>query len=108
MLAKLATEFCLDLLEVNGLEARARATLDPRLVANNLAAKRLRETANRLTKVALEELHNGGREVQLVGAVQHILLGEAVLNHPLRKVSDDLGGRRDLDNISALWDEGCQ
>lgn len=58
MLAELAAELRLDLLELDGSKARSRTALDPGLVADDLAAKGLGEASNGLAEVALEELDN--------------------------------------------------
>ena len=90
MLAKLGAEFSLDLLEVERRHARARPAVDARLVADDLAAQRLGEAADGLAEVALEELDDRRREVELVGALEHVLLRDTVLDHPLGEVADDL------------------
>lgn len=102
MLAELATEFSLDLLELDGRQVDTRPAIDLRLVADDLATKRLREATNWLTEIALEELDDRRREVQLVRAFQNILLRNTILHHPLRKVANNLGRGGDLDDVSAL------
>ena len=96
MLAEFAAELCLDLLELDRCKTGTRPPVNLGLVTNDLATKWLWETSDGLTKVALEELDNRGREVKLVSAIQNVLLREVVLDHPLRKVSDDLRRGRDL------------
>ena len=78
MLAKLGTEVCLDLLEVQRLKARTWPAVNPRLVPDYFASQRLRESSNWLTKVSLEELDDRGREVKLFGACKNVLLGQLV------------------------------
>ena len=63
MLAELAAKLGFDLFELDGREAGTGPALDLRLVADDLAAKRLGEAADGLAEVALEELDDGRREV---------------------------------------------
>ena len=74
MLAELGTELRLDLLEIERLEARARSTVDPGLVPDDLRPQRLREPADGLTEVSLEELDDGRGEVELLGALDDVFL----------------------------------
>lgn len=104
VLAKLASELALDFLEIEGLQARPGSAINPGLVSDDLGAQRLWETADRLTKISLEELHDGGREVKSFSALKDILLGEPVGHHPLCEVADNFGRWRDLDDVSALYD----
>ncbi len=96
MFSVLGPKFCFDLLEVERLKARAWSTIDPGLVPNNLRSKRLGEPADWLTKISLEELDDRRWEVQLISALEDILLGELVRGQPLGKVTDNFGGRCDL------------
>ena len=101
MLAVLGTEFSLDLLKVQRLETGTGPTVDSRLVPDNLASQRFREATDWLAEVALEELDNGRGEVELLRALEHVVLGQVVVRHELREVADDLGRRRDLDDVAA-------
>lgn len=101
MFAKLASEFCFDLLEVEGLKAGTRAAVDPGLVPDNVGAQWLGEASNGLTEVSLEELDDRRWEVQLISTLQDILLGETVRRHPLGEITNDLGGWCDLSLVSA-------
>ena len=59
MLSKLAPQFRFDLLEVQRCQARTRATVDPRLIPDDVGPQGFRESAHGLTQIALEELDNG-------------------------------------------------
>lgn len=74
VLAKLATEFRLDLLEVDRSQSNTGTSVNLGFVTDDLAAKGLGESADRLAKVPLEELDNRRREVKLVCTVQNVLL----------------------------------
>jgi hypothetical protein len=100
VLSEATAQILFDFLEVERLHGSTRSSINTRLVADDLSAERLRETTNRLSKVALEELHNGRGEVHFLSAVQDILRIEVVGGHPLGKVSNNFGGRSDLDNIA--------
>ena len=102
MLAELSPQFRLDLLEVEGLHGGTRTPVDPRLVADDHASQRLRETPNGLAEVALEKLDDGRREVEFPSALQDVLLREVVGSQPLGEVSDDLGRWCNLDDVTAL------
>ena len=101
MLAELAPELSLERLEVDRLHVRARATIDARLITDDLAPERFREATDWLAEVALEELDNGRGEVELLRALEHVVLGQVVVRHELREVADDLGRGRDLDDVAA-------
>lgn len=58
VLAELATELGLDLLEFNGCKASTGSAVNSGLVADDLGAKGLWEATDGLAKVTLEELHN--------------------------------------------------
>ena len=102
MLAKLGAEFSLDLLEVQRRKVGTRPAVNSGLVPDDLGAEGLWEPADWLAEVALEELDDRRGEVQLVRALEHVLLRDAVLDHPLRKVTDDFGRWRDLKPYSAV------
>ncbi len=102
MLSILCTELSLNLLEVQRLETGTGPAVDSGLVPDDLASQRFREAANGLTEVALEEFDDGRREVKLLSTVENILLGELVGSHPLCEVTDNLGGRGNLDDVSTL------
>lgn len=104
VLAKAATQVSLDPLEVQGLHGGTGTTVDSWFVADDLGAKGFRESSNWLTKIALEELHNRRREVELVCAIENVLGSEIVGSHPLGKVSDNLGRWCNLDDVPALID----
>ena len=90
MLAILGTKFSLDLLDVQGREASTRATLNSGLVSDDLCAQRLGEASDWLSKITLEELHDGGWEVKRIGPCKDVLLRELVGGHPLGEVTDNL------------------
>ena len=96
----LGLEVGLDLGNVNGVEVQARALVHLPAVTEGLRAERLGETAVGLTHQTLEELQHRGWEVELVSLAQHIVVGELVGNHELGQVTDNLGGRCDLDDVT--------
>ena len=67
-----------------------------------MRSQRLWEAAGRLTELTLEELDDGGGEVECIGTLEYILLRDLVGGHPLREVADNLRRRRDLDDVTAL------
>ena len=102
VLAKFAPQLGLDLLEVQRCQASSRTSINPGLVSDDLGPEGLRETADGLPQIALEEFNYRRREVKLVRALEDISFGKRVLCHPLGKVSDNLGRWRDFNDISAL------
>ena len=98
VLAVLAAELGLDLLEIHRLETSTRSALNPGLVPDDLRPEWLREASDGLTKVPLEELDDRRGEVELVRALEHLFLRELVGYHPLREVTDDLRRGCDLRN----------
>ena len=74
VLSVFASELRLDLLEVQWSKARTGPAVDSGLVPDDLGAEGLWETADWLAEVALEELDDGRREVELLGAVENVLL----------------------------------
>jgi hypothetical protein len=74
VLPKFTPQLSLDFLEVEGLHCRARTAIYPWFIPNDLGAKWLWESADRLAQVSLEELDYGGREVKLIGACKDISL----------------------------------
>ena len=91
MLAKLGAEFSLDLLEVQRRKVGTRPAVDSGLVPDDLGAEGLWEPADWLAEVALEELDNGRGEVELLRALEHVVLGQVVVRHELCEVADNLG-----------------
>jgi hypothetical protein len=102
VLAKLGTQLSLELLEVDRLNISTRTAINALLVTDNHRAQGLGEATDGLAKVTLEELDDGRGEVELVCALEHVLLAEGVGRHPLREVTNDLGRGRDLDDVAAL------
>ena len=108
VLAVLLLELGLGSLEVVGRKLGAGTAGHALLAVGKLLALEdgltglLRE-APRLgnTEVALEVLDDGGGEVELAGTLEDVLLGELVLDHEVGEVADDLGGRSDLDDVTA-------
>jgi hypothetical protein len=96
MFAELRSQLLLRFLQVEGFHGCTRSSIDSRFVANNLASQWLWEASHRLTKVTLEEVDDGGWEIELVGPLEHILLGEVVGGQPLGEVSDYLRRWSDL------------
>ena len=74
MLAKLGAQLRLCLLEVNRCQVRAWPAIDLGLVPDDLGPEWLGEASDGLTKVALEELDDRRGEVELVRALEHLLL----------------------------------
>lgn len=50
----------------------------------------------------MEKFYDGGGEIELFGALDHVFLAEGVGCHPLSKVADNLGGWCDFDDIATL------
>jgi hypothetical protein len=63
MLSKLASQLCLDFLEIQWLEGSPRTPINPRFVPDDMGTKGFWEPACRLAKIALEELHYGRGEI---------------------------------------------
>lgn len=99
---KFAPQLCLDLLEVQGLHGGARTSIDSGFIPDNLGAERLWEASHRLSEVALEELDNGRREIELISTSEDIRLGERVRCHPLGEITNDLRRRRNFDDVTTL------
>ena len=91
MLAELAPELSLERLEVDRLHVRARTAIDAGLVTDDLAPEGLREATDGLAEVTLEELDDGRGEVELLRALEHVVLGQVVVRHELCEVADNLG-----------------
>ena len=91
MLAELGAELSLDLLEVERLKTGTRSAVNSRLVPDDLASQRFRESSNGLAEIALEEFNDRRREVKFLSTVEDVFFGELVGSHPLRKVTNDLG-----------------
>ena len=102
MLAILGAKLSLDLLEVQRRKIGTWPAVDSGLVPDDLGAEGLWEAADGLAEVALEELDDGGGEVECIGTLEDILLCDLVGCHPLREVTDHLRRRRDLDDVTAL------
>jgi hypothetical protein len=96
VLAELAAQLRLDLLEVQRFQGGTRTSIDLLFISDNAGAQGLRESSHRLSKIALEELNNGRREVKMFGTLQHLLLGKGVRCHPLSKIANDFRRRCDL------------
>lgn len=58
--------------------------------------KRLRKTSIWLADQALEKLHHRFREGQFIGSLLYLLSVQFVLDHELSKITDDFGGRSNL------------
>lgn len=78
----------------------SRSTIDARLVSDDLGSERLREATDGLTQETLEELDDRAGEVESLGLVDDVLSGEFVGDEELGKVTDDLGGGSNLDDVS--------
>lgn len=98
--AVLLSELGLDFGEVERLHAQTGSRVDSLLVPDDLRSQGFGESLVRLSEVSLEELDNGRGEVELGRSVEDVLFGEVVRDHELGKVTDDLRGRSDLDDVS--------
>ena len=102
MLAKLGAQLRLDLLEIKWLHGSTRPPINAWFVTNNFGAQGFREPSDWLSEVTLEELNDGGWEIELLGAVYDILLRQFVRNHELGEIADHFGGGGYFNNISTL------
>jgi hypothetical protein len=102
MLPELGTKIGFHLPEVHRRERNTGAPIDPRFVSDNMRPKRFWEAAIWLTQLALEELDDRLREVEVLCAVEDILPAERIGGHPLGKVAYYLGRGCDFDDITAL------
>lgn len=98
--AELASELLADLGEVDRLEEETGAGVELATATESLGTERLGETTVGLAHHTLEELEDGAGEVELASAGQDIILVQLVGNHELSQVTNDLGGRGDLDNVT--------
>lgn len=96
----LLSQILLDLGEVNGLEEQTRALVKLAATTESIRAERLGESSVWLAHETLEEFQNRAREVELRGTSLDILSGKLVRDHELGKITHNLGGRGDLDNIT--------
>lgn len=97
---ELLAELALDLGEVDGVEEQTGALIELASATESVGAQRLGESTEGLAHHTLEELENGAGEIQLRGTSLDILRRQAVGNHELGKVTDDLGGGGNFDNIA--------
>ena len=89
------------LLKVERLKGGARAALNTTAAAlDHLGAQRLRESARRHAEVALEVADDRVWQREGLCLLEDGLWGEALRDHKLREIADDLGGRRDLGDVS--------
>jgi hypothetical protein len=91
MFAKFTPQFGFDLLEVQRYHISSRTSVNPRLVADDIAPQRFWEATDRLTKISLEELDDRRGEIKPISTVEDISLGQRILCHPLSEVSNNLG-----------------
>mmetsp|Transcript_35042 Transcript_35042/g.87018 ORF Transcript_35042/g.87018 Transcript_35042/m.87018 type:complete len:344 (-) Transcript_35042:2786-3817(-) len=85
---------------VDGRQVRARPALDGLGPLEHLGPQRLGEAEGRLPDIALEELDDGLREGEAVSLFEDVVWRDAVLDHELGHVADDLGRRGHLDQIT--------
>ena len=98
--SKLLPDVVLDLDEVQGLQEKTRTLVKLAALAKCLGAQRLGETAVGLAHKTFQELKDGTREIQLCCTVDNVLRCQFVGDNELGKITNDLGSRRDLDDIA--------
>ncbi|CRK33375.1 hypothetical protein BN1723_014728, partial [Verticillium longisporum] len=79
---------------------QTRTSVKLSATTQSIGAERLGETAERLTHHAFEEFKHGAREIELAGASLDILGREFVRDHELCKITYNLGGGCDLDDVA--------
>jgi hypothetical protein len=72
MFTKFASQVGLNFLEVQRCQTNSWTSINPWLVPNDLTPQWLGEATNRLSKIALEEVDNRRREVQLIRTLEDI------------------------------------
>lgn len=97
---ELLGEVSLDLDKVNRLEEQTRSLIELASSTEGVASERLGEATEGLTHHTLEELKDGSGEVELAGASLDILNTQAVGDHELGKITNNLGGGSDLDDVA--------
>lgn len=100
VLTVLLDQLSLDLFEIKWGHTHTRSTVDTLFTTDNVGSQWFRESTVRLSQVSLEEFDDGRWEVELGSLVNYILLRKVVRDHELGKVTDDLGRRSDLDDIT--------
>ena len=91
MLPELGAKIGFHLPEVHRRESSTGASIDLRFASDNMCPKRFWEAAIWLAQLALEVLDNRLREVEVLCAVENLLLAERIGGHPLGKVAYYLG-----------------
>ena len=99
-LAEAIAQLPLDLVEVHGLQRQTGSPVELASSAQRLRPERLREAAVRLAHEPLEEFEHRAGEVELCRLFQNVVVAEFVRHHELCQVADDLGCRRDLDDVA--------
>lgn len=72
VLPKFAPQIGLNLLDVQGSHASSRTPVDPWFVPDNIGPQRFREATNGLSQIALEELNDRRREVELICTLEDL------------------------------------
>lgn len=99
--AVLGLDVLLDLGQVDGRKRLAGALGElAALAAEGLGAERLGESAVGLAHETLKEVEDGAGEVEGLGLLNDVVVGKLVRDHELGEISDDLGGRGNLDDIA--------
>lgn len=98
--APLGLDVGLDLGQVKRSEVQAGTGVEPAAVAESAGAEGFGEAAVGLAHETLEELEDGAGEVELSGTGNDIVGGQLVGDHELSKITNDLGGWSDLDDIT--------
>lgn len=98
--SELLLDLGLDLGQVERLQVQTGALFELAAVTQGSGAQRLRESTVGLAHETLQELQNGGGEVELGRASNDIVGGQLVGDHELSKVTNNLGSGSDLDDVA--------
>lgn len=97
---ELLAHLALDLDKVNGLEVETRTLLQLPASAKGVCAERLGEATVGLAHQTFEEFKHRAREVKLRGTSLDVLGRQLVGHHELGKITNNLGGGGNLDNVA--------
>lgn len=96
----LLDELLLDLGKVNGVQEETGALVELAASTKSIGAERLGESAVRLAHQTLKELQDRAGEVELASTGLDGVGVKAVGDHELGKITNNLGGGGDLDNVT--------
>lgn len=97
----LGLQISLDLDEVDWSERLSWSLREKlTLATESLGAEWLWESTEWLTHQTLEEVQDGGWEIEGIGTLKNVLRRELVRDHELSQITNDLGGWRNLDDIA--------